>query len=209
MAERILDDPQSEAFRYYFGHKERGRALIFNNQKFANGSERKASDEDVKHLSRVLNELLGFDVTLYNNADSGEMLKAVEEFADMTYDDMDCFLMVILSHGGSNDEICCVKDRKAAALQDTTINLRNLTEPLGRCKSLENKPKLIFVQVCFFMVRFQIGFSGFFYSSKTTILQPWGRGGDHLPNVQPTHNSRNLWGTKLYIKLINSTLHYI
>ncbi|KAJ8307786.1 hypothetical protein KUTeg_014663 [Tegillarca granosa] len=127
-----------EAKEYNMKHKQTGRAIVINNKNFRgkirNSDERrtrKNTDEDRDAIKGVL-ERLGFVAgdDMINN-----------------YEDMDCFICVILSYGEPGVVYCPGANNTD---RDDLVELKKLMEPLkgNRCRGLLMKPKLFFIQGC-------------------------------------------------------------
>ena len=63
---------------YKMDHKRRGKAIIFNHEKFENLEERSGTAVDVTVL-RETYEALGFEVTVYHNLNVNDILIAVSK----------------------------------------------------------------------------------------------------------------------------------
>ncbi|XP_036355360.1 caspase-3-like [Octopus sinensis] len=119
-------------------------ALIINNQNFENDKihERQGSDRDASAIKKAL-ESLHFDVSDHKNLSVKEMEEKFEHLSKMNYENYNCFVCVILTHGGDDNVIHGT---------DGKVKLGSLMQMLlpDRCQSLMGKPKLFFVQAALF-----------------------------------------------------------
>lgn len=133
---------QRYATHYNMNHPKRGYALIFNNKTFDSRrySERTGTDVDAKNLEDTLAKLK-FQVTRCNNLTAQDIKSKAREFSRMNYTDMDCVLVVILSHGLDFGKIMA---------RDAEYKLDEITQLFqpDQCPSLAGKPKLFFIQAC-------------------------------------------------------------
>ncbi|KAJ8316824.1 hypothetical protein KUTeg_004728 [Tegillarca granosa] len=159
-----------EAKEYNMKHKQTGRAIVINNKNFRrkirNSDERRTrenTDQDRDAIKKVL-ERLGFvginykdqktkgtkQEMIFENVQKEELLKLLNDAGDDTinkYDDMDCFICVILSYGEPGVVYCPGANNTD---RDDLVELKKLMEPLkgNRCRGLLMKPKLFFIQGC-------------------------------------------------------------
>ena len=82
-----------------------------------------------------------FIVREEENISAAEMSAAVNDLVKMDHTQLDCLVVVVLSHGAAG--VVHGADGKA-------MSIRELTEPFrpASCPSLANKPKLFFIQAC-------------------------------------------------------------
>lgn len=139
---------------YDFTHASRGTMIIFNNEKFRRHTARQGSDLDAENLRRTFSDL-GFDVTSYDNQSRNQMLSVLKKAAKQDYNNSDCFVCAILSHG---DEVHVVDSRKPGQRERNDVVYATdqivLTSEIvqlfqdHKCKSLKGKPRLFFIQAC-------------------------------------------------------------
>jgi len=127
---------------YNMDHPRRGYALILNNKNFEARTQmgtRTGTDVDAAKLYSMCKKL-GFQTELKSNQTCNNMLRKVREVANLDHTDMDCFLLVVLSHG----------DEGIVYGTDGVMALDILTSPFKgmNCPSLVGKPKLFMVQAC-------------------------------------------------------------
>lgn len=120
-----------------------GYVLIINNQTFPHRSsvERSGSARDVENLKSLFDDFGLHPVKVVENLTSTQILEQLVETSEKDFSKFDCFICVILSHG-SADGIYGVDEQ--------VIQVEALTSKFRRtpCPSLENKPKLFFIQAC-------------------------------------------------------------
>ncbi|XP_011692405.1 PREDICTED: caspase-1-like isoform X2 [Wasmannia auropunctata] len=127
---------------YNMNHKNRGKCIIFNHEKF-NLSEmnREGSLLDVMRLRKSFGNL-DFDVETYDNLTHAEIMKKINEVSQL-YDhtDNDCLCVIALTHGIQHDMIFA---------KDVVYSSDTLWKPFtaDKCSSLAGKPKLFFIQAC-------------------------------------------------------------
>ncbi|XP_026742651.1 caspase-1-like [Trichoplusia ni] len=126
---------------YNMNHKYRGMAIIFNHEHFDIHSlkSRTGTNVDSDNLAKVLKGL-GFRVTVLTNLKSEEILKYVQQTADMDHSDSDCLLIAVLTHG----------ELGMLYAKDTHSKPENLWYYFtgDKCPTLAGKPKLFFIQAC-------------------------------------------------------------
>ncbi|KAM6940328.1 caspase-6-like [Xenentodon cancila] len=132
-------DPAEE---YKMGHKQRGLALIFNQERFfwrLGLNHRSGTNADRYNLEKRLREL-NFKVQSYDNLNQVDVINKIYEAAEDDHSDADCFLLVFLSHG-ENDHVYAY---------DGKISIQNITSMFkgDKCKSLAGKPKIFVIQAC-------------------------------------------------------------
>ncbi|XP_064644728.1 caspase-1-like [Lineus longissimus] len=134
-------------YNYNMSHKHRGRTLILLQSEIYPYIDPKYKGVCTDHLveADVLKTLftsLGFVVEVKDcgACKSGDIQKVLSKVAKDDHSDADCFVSVILGHGG-NQELYCT---------NTTLEVEELTTFFkgDRCPSLAGKPKLFFVQFC-------------------------------------------------------------
>ena len=148
--------PTDEKY-YDTSHESIGLAIIFNQNKFKQGNERRGSDKDANDLKKVFGDL-GFTVKVYYDLTVSEIKEtlAIGKFqikrqnlitkitilvSRQNHSDNDCLLITIMTHGE--------RDGKIQA-SDETFLVQDLYFPfIGHsCESLIGKPKLFFIQAC-------------------------------------------------------------
>ncbi|KAF7217996.1 caspase-6 [Nothobranchius furzeri] len=132
-------DPAEE---YNMGHKQRGLALIFNQDYFywlLGLGARSGSEADRNNLARRLKQL-NFEVRCYDNLKQVEILEKIHEAAEEDHSDADCFLLTFMSHG-EDDHVFA---------HDGKINIQEITAMFkgDKCKTLVGKPKIFIMQAC-------------------------------------------------------------
>ncbi|GAB1600245.1 caspase-3-like isoform X2 [Argonauta hians] len=128
-------------YKYDMTHCRRGFALIINNEVFKNLPQRDGSSIDAKEMKITL-ENLDFEVIVHNNQTVGDMKDLMRDMGSRDHSDNDCFLLAIFSHGDKEDILY--------GSDDKTVTLEEIMTPIlpRNCKSLVDKPKLIFVSAC-------------------------------------------------------------
>lgn len=132
-------DPAEE---YKMDNKRRGLALIFNQERFfwrLGLNDRHGTNADRYNLERRLREL-NFEVKVYDNHKQEEVLDKIGEAAMEDHSDVDCFLLVFLSHG-ENDHVYTYDGK--ISIQDITALFKG-----DKCQSLVGKPKIFILQAC-------------------------------------------------------------
>ncbi|XP_030289486.1 caspase-6-like [Sparus aurata] len=127
---------------YKMDNKRRGRALIFNQERFLWGLDlnmRRGTNVDRDNLEMRLKEL-NFEVETHNNLKQVEVLEKISKAAEADHSDADCFLLVFLSHG-EKDHVW-THDEKIS-IQDITSKFKG-----DKCRSLVGKPKVFIFQAC-------------------------------------------------------------
>ncbi|CAG7826809.1 unnamed protein product [Allacma fusca] len=137
--------PVSKNNRYYnMDHLDRGRVIIFNfeewdNTKFPGLNPRKGSAKDKNDLAKCFGDL-DFDVLSYDNLNSHQFWKEINEVRDDDHSSRDCLVVVIMSHGEKNQIYA----------QDGTISVNKIWEAFqaDKCPTLAGKPKIFIIQAC-------------------------------------------------------------
>ncbi|XP_072534698.1 caspase-6-like [Salminus brasiliensis] len=132
-------DPAEE---YKMDHKKRGRALIFNQERFywqLMLNSRSGTDADKRNLVQRFEEL-GFDVKAYSDLKRDDILKIITEASSSNHVDADCFVCIFLSHG-ENGHVYAYDDK--IDIQEITSLFRG-----DKCPSLVGKPKIFILQAC-------------------------------------------------------------
>lgn len=129
------------SYKYYnMKHLKRGKALIFNMEKFSDFEDRTGSAKDVEELQKTFCGL-EFEVITYIDK-TVDMLKSIlNNIAANADDDCDCLILVYMSHGEAGDKLWA---------KDKRIFIKELWEPFiaDKCPALAGKPKLFFIQAC-------------------------------------------------------------
>ncbi|KAM7343155.1 uncharacterized protein ACRADG_010300 [Cochliomyia hominivorax] len=118
-----------------------GYAYIFNNVIFdnPNNEERVGSAEDVKLLVQTF-EYYKMKVTVIENAKVDKIRKTVDKIQSKDFKENACLVIVILSHGARHEEV---------AAKDGHYSIDDhVLFPILRNPTLNDKPKLFFIQAC-------------------------------------------------------------
>lgn len=117
----------------------RGQAVIICIEKFLNPKlNRNGSENDVNILKTTFSNL-GFYCKTYLNLTGEDLLETIIKYSNEDYSDDDCFALIIMSHGISN---------KIFGSDLESITYDQIFNPFKKNKTLENKPKLFFIQAC-------------------------------------------------------------
>ena len=119
----------------------RGICLVINNFNFFGKEERQGAELDEEAIASLFHEL-HFIVEIRQNLGGREILDVAQEMAARDHSNYEAFVFCIMSHGEKKDVIYGVDDRKAGVedlMSEFTPN---------NCQTLENKPKLFFIQAC-------------------------------------------------------------
>jgi len=133
-------DPTDLDNTYRMDYPRRGHLVVINNRLFEQSlklPERNGTDLDASMIYATFKGL-GFEVSIFNNLKSHEMLRLFIKYAGINHGDCDCFAVTILSHGAEG----------FVYASNEAIEIRKLVEPLKTCKTLVGKPKLFFIQAC-------------------------------------------------------------
>ncbi|CAL7951456.1 unnamed protein product [Xylocopa violacea] len=130
--------PLSEV--YNMNHKQRGVAIIFNHERIKKMTPRWGSKKDVIELEDTF-KTMGFAVRVYQDPTLESISKILQSSAEEDYTDMDCLIVVAMSHGHSD----CLysSDNNIYPVNILWTSFTN-----NRCPSLAGKPKLFFIQAC-------------------------------------------------------------
>lgn len=121
----------------------RGFCLIVNNKNFGcTSSNRDWSEIDEEELEKLFKDDLLFTVSVYRDLRREQMLDLAIQFSRKDHSKCDAFVFIIMSHGGKRDMVCGV-DHETIEIEE----LMSWFRP-NKCPSLENKPKLFFIQAC-------------------------------------------------------------
>ncbi|CAL7951454.1 unnamed protein product [Xylocopa violacea] len=121
-------------------HKQRGVAIIFNHERIKKMTPRWGSKKDVIELEDTF-KTMGFAVRVYQDPTLESISKILQSSAEEDYTDMDCLIVVAMSHGHSD----CLysSDNNIYPVNILWTSFTN-----NRCPSLAGKPKLFFIQAC-------------------------------------------------------------
>ncbi|XP_036429401.1 caspase-6-like isoform X2 [Colossoma macropomum] len=127
---------------YEMDNKQRGLALIFNQEHFdwkLKLKQRRGTATDKANLTERFQEL-GFKVKAYDDIKKKKMLRIIRKAAEADHTDADCFVCVFLSHG--EDGHVFAHDKK--------VDIKKITALFrgDRCRSLVGKPKIFIFQAC-------------------------------------------------------------
>ncbi|KAL7876792.1 hypothetical protein SRHO_G00034350 [Serrasalmus rhombeus] len=125
---------------YQMDNKQRGLALIFNQEHFdlkLNLNQRRGTAKDKASLTERFQEL-GFKVKAYDDIKKKKMLCILRKATEANHTDADCFVCVFLSHG----------DDGHVFARDNTVDIKEITALFkgNRCRSLVGKPKIFIFQ---------------------------------------------------------------
>ncbi|KAL7735851.1 hypothetical protein ACLKA6_017849 [Drosophila palustris] len=115
--------------------------VIFNHEKFDNKNNeyRTGSSEDVKALEKTF-KALKCNVKIVLNATVDEVRSNVRKLEQKNFSDRSALVLVMLSHGHRYDTL---------AARDGDYKLDDdIIFPIVRNRTLQNKPKILFVQAC-------------------------------------------------------------
>ncbi|KAF4087045.1 hypothetical protein AMELA_G00091070 [Ameiurus melas] len=121
----------------------RGFALIINNYDFSQCPKiknREGTDVDEKSLCAVLH-WLGFEIVKRHDCNKESMLGALDELRRRDHTQADCVVCCVLTHGCEGG---------VYGVDGERVLLKELIEKLdgNSCPSLQQKPKLFFIQAC-------------------------------------------------------------
>ncbi|XP_076313910.1 caspase-7-like [Tachypleus tridentatus] len=132
--------PDSE--EYKMNHPERGKCLIFNINEFDSCTDLNDitwTNQDSDQLHYCFSKL-GFEVIVYKNVSSKELLGHLEKVAVESHSNRDCFVCCILTCG----------KKGFLYARDGKIGIENVFSPFSgdRSPTLASKPKIFFIQAC-------------------------------------------------------------
>ncbi|XP_069790473.1 caspase-8-like isoform X2 [Narcine bancroftii] len=125
---------------YKMESKPRGYCVIINNYAFQNMQIRQGTDKDAERLIEVFT-WLGFQVEMEKDLSAEEMRKKVDEYSKKDHRLYDCFVCCILTHGKKG--VMYGTDGENLAIREVTSSFS-----ASRCQSLQQKPKVFFIQAC-------------------------------------------------------------
>ena len=123
------------------GEAPRGICLVIDNFNFPGEEQRQGAKSDEEAIERLFKEL-HFKVEIKQNLSGLEIQKIAQEMAARDHSEYAAFVFFILSHGDKKDVIYGVDNRKAG-MEDIMSEFTSTN-----CPTLENKPKLFFIQAC-------------------------------------------------------------
>ncbi|KAJ8725528.1 hypothetical protein PYW08_003711 [Mythimna loreyi] len=132
-------EPRRNEF-YDMNHKYRGKALIFSHNEYEiDIPERNGTVKDSNDLEKCLTNL-AFNVDVHHNLKYAEIMKYIEQTANMNHSNNDCLLIVVLTHGKSG----------ILYAKNTHYNSEKLWYQFTEenCPTLAGKPKLFIIQAC-------------------------------------------------------------
>ena len=133
---------ESKIKTYDMNQKNRGIALILNFENFENDPDNKrkriGSELDTKALEAAFS-YLDFKIDVHNDLTESKLQDVIKFYAKRIYTDEDCFACAIMSHG--NEHTIITSDNKQ-------FKLRNIFKAIYNNRSLQEKPKLFFIQTC-------------------------------------------------------------
>ena len=137
----------SQAPTYPMDRNPHGLAVILGNQTFVDNPKRpklelgnrKGCDIDVENFKHTFS-LLNYDVTVHKDLSAANIEKVFENISNLDHSMYDSFVMCITSHGESNNYIF--------GSDSESLDIYKLIRKIQACWSLQNKPKLFFIQAC-------------------------------------------------------------
>ncbi|KAK2586714.1 hypothetical protein KPH14_011749 [Odynerus spinipes] len=130
-----------DATRYNMNHKNRGKCVIFNHEKFDTDiDKREGTDVDAKRIHTVFSKL-DFDVLRYDDLTYTEIRDTIITLSNENHSNNDCICIFVLTHGHSHDLLYA----KDVPYKSDYIWKRFTADV---CTSLAGKPKLFFFQAC-------------------------------------------------------------
>ncbi|KAG7333773.1 hypothetical protein KOW79_002180 [Hemibagrus wyckioides] len=125
---------------YKMNHKNRGKAIIFNQENFKGDSNKRLGTNKDRDNLRESFQALGFEVNDYNDKSKKEVLHELHKAANTDHTDDDCFVCIFLTHG----------DEGQISAYDDMISIKEISDFFrgDQCKSLIGKPKIFIFQAC-------------------------------------------------------------
>ncbi|XP_071801165.1 caspase-3-like isoform X1 [Asterias amurensis] len=129
-------------YRYDMTYRQRGRAVLINNENFKECSDmpnRPNPAIDVDPLSSTLKDL-GFLVQTFEDLTCGRIRHLMHLLSRDDHSDADCLLVAVMTHG----------DEGEIYGTDGPMNASEITTPFrgDHCQGLIGKPKLFIFQAC-------------------------------------------------------------
>ncbi|CAH2305989.1 caspase-8 [Pelobates cultripes] len=134
---------------YEMKNSPHGVCIIINNYNFEiarenygfkNMKDRKGTEKDEESLRSVFSEL-GFKIILHKDLTGNGIRQTIQDHSEQTYENTDCFICCILSHG--NKGVLHGTDGQSVAICDLTSCFKR-----SKCPSIAGKPKVFFIQAC-------------------------------------------------------------
>jgi len=132
----------SDSYMYQMSHRRRGKALIFNHEKYKQERMlglRDGTNIDRDKLETVLKSMK-FDVNVYNDLKWTEIEETLENVSLENHEDADCLLIVALTHGDLG-----TLEAFDAPYPSEKLWLNFMGD---KCPSLAGKPKIFLIQAC-------------------------------------------------------------
>ena len=104
-------------------------------------ANREGAEKDEKSL-KILFRALKFDVIVRRDLNKHEIEKVAETYGGKNHRDFDAFVLILMSHGGHQDQIFGVDGR------ETTVKNLMVEFQANKCPSLSGKPKVFIIQTC-------------------------------------------------------------
>lgn len=152
---------ESNNNEYKSDSKYRGQAVIIvNNFKGAKDQDREGADKDMSNMANLFGAL-DFKVTAYKDLTGKQMREKIKKACGNTNNEKsDCFALVISTHGeelleGKKERQAQYRLEAAQTWQQyllgsdyDKVRVEDLVDDIARSKSLQDKPKLLFIQAC-------------------------------------------------------------
>ncbi|XP_069680625.1 caspase-3-like [Periplaneta americana] len=133
----------AQAEEYKMDHTRRGRAIIFNHEKFHEAlmlEERPGTHTDKILLKQRL-ERLNFEVETLDDQPLSDIMKRLTDVSQENHTDADCLLIIVLTHGQGKDKLFAYDNMyKVDTLWNNFIG--------EKCPTLAGKPKIFIVGAC-------------------------------------------------------------
>jgi hypothetical protein len=128
----------NEDQHYEMTHKVPGVALLFYNTVFDTkfNLPRRTVDRDLEKIRETFGTKLGFQIQEFKDKKAVDMCKNITDVSEMNHSKYDCIAIFVLTHG----------EKGNLYATDELVTVEDLVKPLKTCKSLFQKPKLIFIQ---------------------------------------------------------------
>eukprot|EP00118_Oscarella_pearsei_P022393 m.258044 g.258044 ORF g.258044 m.258044 type:complete len:492 (+) comp40413_c2_seq9:7218-8693(+) len=142
--------PEGQVYTNYEFKKNVGKVLIINNYKFTSPQSgkkhtRKGSKEDGDRLVELFEKTLKFKKSDHQekiqlvNKTKDQIEEAVKQFAEESYTEFSCSVLVLMSHG---------KESQVLDVDEKEIDIPVLLNYFKRNETLHGKPKIFFFQAC-------------------------------------------------------------